>query len=83
MAVSFHRRAADVQLDVNGQVFPTDGSDESTYRAVLLRGMKEAGRANADDLGEFRFEAIAPGDYFIVLSSVESSVVVVPLQVAA
>jgi hypothetical protein len=83
IAVSVQRRNGGSNLDVNGQVFPTNGGDESAFSAVLLQGMEETAVANADDLGEFCFAAIPPGDYFMLLSTDSKGVMVVPLQVSA
>jgi hypothetical protein len=83
IAVSVHRRDADARLDVNGQVFPAAGLSSLKFRAVLLRGHAEAGLTTTDDLGEFRFESVSPGQYHMLLSDDKSGVMIVPLQLAA
>jgi hypothetical protein len=75
------RRNGRAELDLNGQVFPTSGSEDWSYSAVLLKGMNEAASAASDDLGEFAFEAIPPGQYHMLLSHDEADLMIIPLQV--
>ncbi len=82
IALSMHRASGDARLDVNGQVFPTNGSTMLTYDAVLLRGKHEAGTAETDALGEFSFKDVSQGEYFVLLTADGMDVWIVPLEVA-
>lgn len=80
VAISVHRRSGCPQLDLHGQVFPAETSDDSHYEAVLLRGTEEAAMASADELGEFSFVGVNPGDYYMLICSDTAEVVVLPLR---
>lgn len=80
VALSVRRRSGGPQLDLYGQVFPAGASDDARYEAVLLRGKEEAAKAPADELGEFSFEGVSPGEYYMLICCDTAEVVIVPLR---
>jgi hypothetical protein len=68
IALNLHRRPNDGHLDVSGQVF-THGQLTPAGWGVLLIGENGPDATHTDDLGEFAFEAISPGDYTISLET--------------
>lgn len=68
-------------LDLDGQVFPT-GEDETVPFSVQLlddRGA-EVGVTATDELGEFAFEAVAPGTYQILLGNGRVEILILPVD---
>jgi len=56
-------------LDLNGQIFPADGADSSTFGVQLLEGASEVATTATNDLGEFAFESVSPGEYDVLASN--------------
>lgn len=57
-------------LDLYGQIFPLDEEDERLFAVQLLSPQQEeVVTGAADELGEFRFAAVAAGAYQLILSS--------------
>lgn len=81
IALSVHRQAGGERLDVNGQIFPTNGSALAAFDAVLLSGKHESGTAETDALGEFSFKDLSVGEYFVLLTADGTDVWIVPLEV--
>jgi hypothetical protein len=69
IALAIQPRARDQRLDLSGQLLPRQPLDAAAVRVVLERDGAEAGATDADDLGEFGFEALEPGSYALTLSS--------------
>jgi hypothetical protein len=63
-------------LSLSGQVFPTSGLMPETFTLQLLQESLEVALAEADDLGEFAFQAVPAGEYELVLSAPEVEIVV-------
>ncbi|NJM39493.1 MAG: hypothetical protein HC853_01330 [Anaerolineae bacterium] len=57
------------QLDVLGQVMPTAITPDMAFVVQLLYNETEFRITQADDMGEFSFEAVPPGNYDLVLSN--------------
>lgn len=68
IALNVHRRPHDDQIDVSGQVFPHGPLAPSGW-GVLLIGDGGPDATHTDDLGEFGFEAVQPGDYTLSLET--------------
>jgi hypothetical protein len=68
IALNVHRRPHDDHVDVSGQVFPHGPLTPAGW-GVLLIGDTGPDATHTDDLGEFGFEAIQPGDYTISLET--------------
>ncbi|QIN80462.1 hypothetical protein GBA65_20260 [Rubrobacter marinus] len=62
------RRPRDGRLDLDGQVFPAGEAEPATFSVQLLSGEREAGITTTDELGEFVFESVVPGEYEILVS---------------
>jgi hypothetical protein len=57
------------QVDVLGQVMPTTENTNTEFVVQLLHHEAEFRITQADDMGEFSFEAVPPGSYDLVLSN--------------
>lgn len=68
IALNVHRRPHDDHIDVSGQIFP-HGTVTPSGWGVLLIGDTGPDATHTDDLGEFAFEAVSPGDYTISLET--------------
>jgi hypothetical protein len=68
IALNVHRRPHDEHIDVSGQIFPHGTVNPSGW-GVLLIGDTGPDATHTDDLGEFAFEAVSPGDYTISLET--------------
>lgn len=68
IALNVHRRPHDDHIDLSGQVFP-HGSLTPAGWGVLLIGDSGPDATHTDDLGEFGFEAVQPGDYTLSLET--------------
>lgn len=75
------RRPGD-RLDLSGQVLPTE-EEPTRFTVQLLCGTSEVGITVTDELGEFAFEDIPPGEYQIVVSSDRLEVLVGPVHLHA
>ena len=83
IALNFRRRPRDGRLDLDGQVFPNDDSEPGAFGVQILSGTEEVGTAATDELGEFSFEGIAPGEYQILVSSEEVEILISPVELGA
>jgi hypothetical protein len=68
IALHIQRRPHDNQIDVNGQIFP-HGTITPAGWGVLLIGDNGPDATQTDDLGEFTFEEVDPGDYTITVET--------------
>lgn len=68
IAINVHRRPQDDHIDLSGQVFPHGPLTPSGW-GVLLIGDSGPDATHTDDLGEFGFERVQPGDYTISLET--------------
>jgi hypothetical protein len=83
VALNFRRRPGNGKLDVEGQVFPNDDGEPEAFGVQILSGTDEVGTAATDELGEFAFEGVAPGEYQILLSSEEVEILISPVELRA
>jgi hypothetical protein len=67
--LNVYSRPRDQQLDVRGQVLPTSDAMDLTLTVQMLREEAEFGITTTNALGEFTFDAVAPGSYSIVVSN--------------
>ncbi|MGH2524401.1 MAG: hypothetical protein ACRDH2_17985 [Anaerolineales bacterium] len=67
-------------FNLTGQVFPTTDVAHDGFSIQLLREETEVGLVTADELGEFSFEAVPPGEYEIVVSGDQSEIVLPAFQ---
>jgi hypothetical protein len=84
------RRGAQLQaapgngkLDVDGQIFPNDDGEPEAFGVQILSGTDEVGTTATDELGEFAFEGVAPGEYQILLSSEEVEILISRVELRA
>ena len=80
VAVNIHRRIRDAHLDITGQIYPSDSSEEALFSVQLLRGTSEIALTTTDDLGQFDLDAVEPGDYHMLLSAEEMGVMITPFE---
>lgn len=83
IALNFRRRPENGKLDLDGQVFPNEGEEPGVFGVRILRGTEEVGATATDELGEFVFEGVAPGEYQILLSSQEVEILISPVDLGA
>ena len=83
IALNFRRRPRDGRLDLDGQVFPNDDSQPEAFGVQILRGTEEVGTTATDELGEFAFDGVAPGEYQILVSSQEVEILISPVDLGA
>ena len=83
IALNFRRRPQNGRLDLDGQVFPNDGSEPDAFGVQILSGTEEVATTATDELGEFAFEGISPGEYQILVSSAEVEILISPVELGA
>ena len=83
IALNYRRRPQNGKLDLDGQVFPNDDSEPDAFGVQILSGTEEVGTTATDELGEFAFEGIAPGEYQILVSSSEVEILISPVELKA
>lgn len=81
IALNFRRRPGDesLDLDLDGQVFPADGEPED-FGVQLLSGATEVAITVTDELGEFAFQAVAPGEYQVLISGHRVEILISPVE---
>lgn len=79
IALNFRRRPGDGSLDLDGQVFPADGEPED-FGVQLLSGATEVAITVTDELGEFAFQAVAPGEYQVLISGHRVEILISPVK---
>lgn len=82
VALNFRRRPGNGKLDVDGQVFPNDGEPEA-FGVQILSSADEVGTTVTDELGEFSFEGVPPGEYQILLSGETVEILISPVEFRA
>ena len=80
VTVDVHRRPNDSHVDVLGQLFPNDSRPAQSFRVELSRGDTTLGAIDADELGEFSFANVHPGDYHMILSTGKLGILVTPVH---
>lgn len=80
IALDFRRQPGNGSLDLDGQIFPTDGTEPDAFGVQLLSGADEVGTTATDELGEFSFQAVAPGEYQILISSGRVEILISPVD---
>ena len=83
IALNFRRRPGNGKLDLDGQVFPNDEAEPEAFGVQILRGTDEVATTATDELGEFAFEGVAPGEYQILLSSEQVEILISPVDLGA
>ena len=69
VTIDVRPRPQEELLDLDGQIFPTNGTDPGGFDVRLLDGPSEVATTATNDLGEFTFEAVSPGVYEVLASS--------------
>ena len=80
VALNVRRRPENGNLDLDGQVFPNDDAEPDAFGVQILSGTDEVGTTATDELGEFAFEGVPPGDYQILLSSEQVEILISPVE---
>ena len=82
VVIDVRLRPRDELLDLDGQIFPINGTDPGAFGVQLLDGPSEVATTATNDLGEFTFGAVPPGVYEVLASSdrVEISIPQVELR---
>lgn len=70
VALNVHLRPGG-RVDLDGQIFPAGEAEPGGFVVQLLSGGSDVGITTTDELGEFGFESIAPGEYEILVSDGE------------
>lgn len=83
VALNVRRRPGNGKLDLDGQVFSNDKEVPEAFGIQILRGADEVGTTATDELGEFSFEGVAPGEYQILVSSAEVEILISPVELRA
>lgn len=83
IALNFRRRSNNGKLDLDGQVFPNGDERPEAFDVQILRGTEEVAATATDELGEFAFEGVEPGEYQILLSSEEVEILISPVDLGA
>ena len=83
IALNFRRRPGSGDLDLDGQVFPNDDEEPEAFGVQILLGAEEVGTTATDELGEFAFEGVPPGEYQILLSSDQVEILISPVELGS
>lgn len=83
IALNFRRRPGDGRLDLDGQVFPNDDEEPEAFGVQILLGTEEVATTATDELGEFAFEGVEPGEYQILLSGEQVEILISPVELGA
>lgn len=83
VALNLRRRPGNGKLDVDGQVFPNGDEEPEAFGVQILRGVHEVGTTATDELGEFSFEGVAPGEYQILVSGARVEILISPVELRA
>ena len=68
---------------MEGQIFPNDGDEPGVFAVQILIGAEEVGTTATDELGEFSFEGVEPGEYQILVSGEEVEILISPVELRA
>ena len=82
VVISVRPRPRDELLDLHGRIFSVNSTHPETFGVRLFVESSEIATTATNDLGEFTFEAVAPGVYEMIVSSerVEISIPQVELR---
>lgn len=83
IALNVRRRPENGMLNLDGQIFPNDDEEPEAFGVQILRGINEVGTTATDELGEFSFEGVPPGEYQILLSSERVEILISPVELGA
>ena len=83
VALNVRRRPGNGKLDLDGQVFPNEERMSEAFGVQILRGTDEVGTTATDELGEFAFEGVAPGEYQILVSGAGVEILISPVELRA
>lgn len=71
------------RMSIDGQLFPTGEEEAGGFVVQLLSGGYDVGITTTDELGEFGFASIAPGEYEILVSNDEVEIQLSPVRLGA
>jgi hypothetical protein len=80
LALTMLPHSSDQNLAISGQVFPKSDIAVEQFHVHLLHNGDELSAVFADDLGEFSFEAVAPGVYELILNTESFDVLIAPVE---
>ena len=80
IALNFWPRARDKNLDIDGQILPSDDQVPESFSVQLLQDETELAMTATDERGGFSFESILPGEYTIMLSTDQTEVSISPVD---
>lgn len=83
VALNFRRRPGNGKLDLDGQILPNDDEEPGVFGVQILSGVHEVGTTATDELGEFSFEGVAPGQYQILVSGEGVEILISPVELDA
>lgn len=83
VALNFRRRPGNGKLDLDGQILPNDDEEPGVFGVQILSGIQEVGTTATDELGEFSFEGVAPGQYQILVSGERVEILISPVDLDA
>jgi hypothetical protein len=66
VAMHVRPRPQDGLFDLYGQILPLNGTDSGTFGVQVLAGSSEVATTATNELGEFTFEAVPPGEYEVL-----------------
>ncbi|CAN5658214.1 hypothetical protein BH18ACT11_BH18ACT11_31350 [soil metagenome] len=81
LAVNLLAREADNDLDLDGQVLPSEGETPDIFSVQLVRDGSEMALTVVDEMGSFALKRIPPGAYELILSSERVEISVLPVNV--
>lgn len=80
IAINYRHRPENGRLELDGQVFPNEEEEPGVFGVQLLKGTDEAATTATDELGEFAFQGVEPGEYQILVSSDEVEILISPVD---
>jgi hypothetical protein len=80
IALNFRQRPSVGDYILSGQVFPKGPAVPLSLHANIQSNDQAFGEAEVDDLGEFVFEGIPPGEYELTLSNSAIQILIAPIM---
>jgi hypothetical protein len=80
IALNIQPRQQSQNVDLIGQILPKSDAPADSFSVELTQSGMAIGSAAADDLGEFSFENLAPGEYELGLRSQHVDVRIAPVE---
>ncbi|MDQ4076499.1 MAG: hypothetical protein M3220_09670 [Chloroflexota bacterium] len=80
IALNLQPRQGNQQVDLAGQVFTGSTEGIPILSVQLLREREEVSITTTDEIGEFDFEGISPGEYEMIVSGDQMEIVLAPLS---